>query len=818
MKKFLLLLTSILSFQLSASHNLGAEISWECQGNGDYVFTLVLYHECGVGAIAAGPTITISNSLGSPITLTRPSTGGIVEISPICNSNTPSDMISCASTLTGSGAIEAHIYKSSPITLAGPIPTSGARFAWTACCRPGVIQNTASNGFYVECVMYPGPNNNGCAVSSPSFLDFPIAAQSKSGPHTLSEMASYNPGDSLHYSFDGPYQGAGNPVLFNAGYSSASPLPNASSNAANGPITMDAQTGTAYLNVTNASSGGYAYGVKVEQWQNGAKIAEVHRDFSIFYIDAPGVNNEPAVAIDTSIYTFLTTVGHIYYTDAFVGDTLAFQIQATDFDFNSGTGAFQTIYASGKSSAINMNLGGTPGNITTPWLRPSQGQTGFAQALNNDVDFQWAITSSHYQDPNSTYTFVFEMADDFCPTPEVVQKILVVNIRGNVTILNKSNSICEGESVTLTALTKSGSYQWADSNGPIAGGTNASVTVSPTTSTWYYLTDPSLPGFIDSTEVIVEPLGNFNIAFDSINGRIQMTNTVLGNGPVWYYNGIPFFYPYDTLRPYLPGFYWADLTTANCYYASDTILATSVFNFGIIMPNNGTLIDTASKILNSLGFTFTINHSGAFVTIYITGVSAGTPKRAQNTLGIRIYDPQDNLVFSKDTLITGVNNEVIALSANFNFQANTEYKFVIEGDSALDFRLFKDVATPYDPFNNGITVTSLVTGPAGAIPTQPTNLAPVVGFGKQQFVGLEENALSKVKIYPNPASEIITISTEEELSLSVKDVSGKTVRLDWRKVEGLGYTADVAQLPNGVYLVQINTGRETAVKKFIVNK
>lgn len=819
MKYFKIILLGLaLSFSvnISATHLLGGEISWECAQNGDYIFTLKLYKECGTPSIGLGSTQIINGPTGNIFVSQLQGGNGLMEISPICTSPNSTHITSCATSVSGVGAVQVFTYQGTT-SLPGPIPSGGWMFMWSSCCRPGTVENTNSGGYMVRSIMYPSANNNGCAVASPGFLGQPKSVVAANGFGVLSEMSRRSPEDSLYHDFADPWQSANTPVVWNAGFSSTSPLPNTNTNINNGPVVIDHQTGTVYYTVNNATNGSYAYCIKVEQWRNGQKIAEIFRDFPVVFRSTTNMNFIPFTTIDTSTYNVLTLDSNgIYHAEAYVGDTIGFRFESADFDINPSTGAFQviTFNATGSTMGVSHWNSGGPG---LPTITPRPGQTGYSSTLTNDVDFEWVILPSHLSGIKSVHTFNLMAKDDFCPVPATGHSVVVITIRASLGISQGQYNICQGDSVTLHGASQTGSYQWEDTNGPIGGATNSSLSVAPTTSTWYYLTDPMQPGAIDSTEVIVEPLGNFVMSFDSINGLIQLTNTVLTNAPVWYYNGIPFAYPYDTLTPYLPGQYWADLTGPSCYYLSDTMNVASHFNFGITIPSNGNLITQVTQILTSLGFTFTVNHSGTFVTIYITGVSAGTPKRAQNTLGIRIYDPQDNLVFSKDTLITGVNNEVIALSANFNFQANTEYKFVIEGDSALNFRLFENVSTPYTPYDNGITVTSLVTGPAGAIPTQPTNRVAAVGFAKQQFVGLEESALSKVEVYPNPTSEIITVSTDEDLQITTQDATGRRINLDWKQIEGVGYQANVSDLPTGVYVLWLSLESQTVIKKFVVN-
>ena len=126
--RYIFLLGFILSsFWSNASHVLGGEITWTCQG-GDYVFQLVVYRDCN-GAVLN----TISEDIniwGHPTlnVITFPFVSSS-DVSPTCTqvAGGPSPLIcgSGANGGNGQGAIEKIIYRSAPTTLTGIPPSSG---------------------------------------------------------------------------------------------------------------------------------------------------------------------------------------------------------------------------------------------------------------------------------------------------------------------------------------------------------------------------------------------------------------------------------------------------------------------------------------------------------------------------------------------------------------------------------------------------------------------------------------------------------------------------------------------------------------------
>lgn len=452
----LLLFTSLMLFSVSsfATHLLGGEITWRCHPtNGNYIFTLRLYKECGTPAVGLGPNQTIQGPSGAIPVTQLPGNSGLEEISPTCNSNTPADITSCATSVSGIGAVQVFTYEGTT-SLAGTPPAGGWIFSWTSCCRPGTVENTNSGGYFVRAIMFPfspaGSNAtpatvNVCYDNAPDFQERGSLTMCKSGPFTYNHLAADRDLDSVFFRFADPWQSANTPVVWNAGFSTTAPYPNSNSNAANGPITITPQ-GEISMNVTTATTGSYASCFAIESWRCGdiapgvlgyQKIAEVYRDVAIVFRDCPGVNNEPAVSIDTSIYTFFTQVGQTYTTRVYPGDTIAFQLSATDFDFNPGTGAFQTIGFDAAGLQVGNPLSSSTGCLgVTPCaqLTPAQGQTGYAQALNNDIDFFWVPNCQHLNFGNvgcgglNTFFFSLRMQDDFCPAPEIVLSTIVIEV------------------------------------------------------------------------------------------------------------------------------------------------------------------------------------------------------------------------------------------------------------------------------------------------------------------------------------------------------------------------------------------------------
>lgn len=82
-------------------------------------------------------------------------------------------------------------------------------------------------------------------------------------------------------------------------------------------------------------------------------------------------------------------------------------------------------------------------------------------------------------------------------------------------------------------------------------------------------------------------------------------------------------------------------------------------------------------------------------------------------------------------------------------------------------------------------------------------------------LGLDTNTVLDFKIYPNPASDIITIESNntELTSIAVYDILGKEV-LSQKELKN--NRIDVSNLNNGVYFLKINANRNSITKKIII--
>jgi gliding motility-associated-like protein len=420
-------LLSLFSFRLSASHLMGGEITWDCQGGGTYIFTMKLYRDCNGITVSGLPSITVT---GHPTVTTIPLSLFLqTDISPQCNAGGPTISCSAAESQPGwptssssiAGAVQESIFKSAPIALNGVPPASGWIFSYDECCRNPAITNLLSpggQGFTLRAVMYAfnGMNAGPCFDSSPKFLESPSTVICLGYPFTYNHNAYDPERDSLSYSWAVPYtQIIGSsynppsdpaPFTFAAGYSFNSPLPGTAQNSANVPATINPSTGE--ISFTSFTQGNFVTVVKVEAWKCGQLVAEIYRELQIVLLPcAP--NNPPSVAFST----FQDTV--------YAGDVVSFTLNATDPGFLADGVTPQTITVTATGNQFGSSFG-TTGCANPPCASlvpapPISGQGSVSTVFNWQTSCSHLSAGSGCNAVSNTYTFVFKTRDDFCPAP-----------------------------------------------------------------------------------------------------------------------------------------------------------------------------------------------------------------------------------------------------------------------------------------------------------------------------------------------------------------------------------------------------------------
>jgi len=801
---------------IQAAHLAGGQITWEYLGNNQYKFRLALYRNCSAGPFFPAPTSLSSNSPAGTITMNYVTASNIT---PDCGN--PSAGVPCAvlSNPQAVSGVEKIIYESAVITLSGTPPAGGWEFSHSVCCRSINNENLvtpASAYSYVNSKIY---NVNGA----------PFAGNSAQWEHDnffLSLGEGYFNGkaiheaiiDSVYYDWVPSMTTASSLVNYKSGYTANSPLPDNTEFSTNTGVSLDNETGlfsyeidSATL-VTSGKYSSYTYSYRVRGWQDGQLAYENIWD-GVIYFTSAGSNSMPVAEIDTSSFD-LNRQGNIYTKKIYVGDSVFFEIAAQDFDL--------TPPAMGQNVTFNvssslLDTAAFPSTAEKPLISPVAPQTGFVGFITNNVAFSWQPNSSNLiGNSHKDYYFYFTMEDDACPIP--FQNISVVHYRlvKPSTISGGSDTIisCSGRNPYINTSTANPAWFPASM---VNDSTSSNPYLTATASGYLYLTDVQYGG-LDSVYIKVVD-DTFNI---SDNGTfIELIDSVGVDTLSWYHNGIPFNHPHDTLHPFADGYYHIiGKTDEGCVFESDSVYISNTQKVAIVDPNNGSATTSPVQIPGSIGFSFDLNIAVGynFRSVSLVGLTNGSGKKVgKDSLRISFYDDYNQtMLFQKEILPTSLQGGVIDIPVNFTTGPGN-YTFYLEADSSIAMYLMDNVTTPYMASQNYIpvNVTSLLQGPADTVPSLPGNYLPDVIFDVTIYGDLDENSSSLAKVYPNPVSSIITVDAKKNIEeISLSDLSGKNIKIDWEE-NNTSYTADMSNLPAGIYVLKITDGVTITTKKVV---
>lgn len=234
----------------------------------------------------------------------------------------------------------------------------------------------------------------------------------------------------------------------------------------------------------------------------------------------------------------------------------------------------------------------------------------------------------------------------------------------------------------------------------------------------------------------------------------------------------------------------------------------ATYNPGDMLPGGGTVLyfGNLMQYLHESLSPETIYHYKAFSNSSTGEWSAGISTSAA-TLPI------------PSLLIDPVNQTVSFQSGESSFNVISNSAWTVQSDASW-------CTATATGFGNGVIVAShdQNDGPVHRIANLVVTvegLAPVVLTLTQlpSFVGIEENTLSKMLLYPNPSAGIVTImstnNSKFDVDITITDSSGKTFINSSCKGSGF-YTFDLSNKSAGQYIVKATTNAGTVNWKLML--
>jgi|GEM_PF-527838 len=415
-----------------ATHLMGGEITWECNGTGEYVFTFKVYRDCSGNAISpnASGLIQIHNypTTGS-VTQIPPSqwtTISDADISPNCSGP---GSFSCAN---GDDESVFEYIRSFTRRLNGTPPPQGWIITYDDNARNANdnLQGQPGLTLRAKILPYTGQVADTCLDSSPKFRELATSLICVGIPFSYNHNATDDELDSLVYEWAQPLNVIGTGQLYVEGsvpsalafqnnYSFTSPFPGIAQDVRNVPATLDPNTGE--ISLTSFTSGKFVSCIKVTAYKCGDAVAEIYRELQANLATSPvcSSNDKPIVRPPFQDGNGNFTV---WNDTVRAGDLVSFNIQIQDFaSIAQNGGDSVTLLASGLQFGANFTSS-TTGCINPPCatLTSTLPQTGFLGVSNS---FNWQTDCNHtsFTDQcvsgQNTYTFVITAIDNRCPLP-----------------------------------------------------------------------------------------------------------------------------------------------------------------------------------------------------------------------------------------------------------------------------------------------------------------------------------------------------------------------------------------------------------------
>lgn len=444
----LILFTGFFNVQnAAATHIMGAELTWECQGGGDYIFELTFYRDCnGFEVTTTSEEIRV---WGHPdvddITVNFIER---IDISPMCTPAGGSVALDCGTGSedgNGVGAVEKVIYRSNPVALSGLPPADGWAFTYENFSRNGALTNVTnplSYGMTIVAYMFPVPGAipGECIDNSPTFLQEPYIVSCTGDEYIYNLHAVDQDLDSLVFDWAEPLNefptGVFNPPLnpepvpFEAGFSFDSPTPDATFDPGNQVAQIDSDNGS--ITFRSNTQGNFATKIQVDAYRDGIRIARVERETQLIVLNCGGGNNAPVVTPPFAGGTSFETV-----IDA--GAFITFDLESSDPEnLQDGSPQSNIISATGLSFGTDFtdpNSGCDVGPCAV--LDASPPVTGVQGA---SATFSWQTSCDHLLDQNGNqlnevpYTFIFKVQDDYCQVPKIRYETVTITLRNKETL------------------------------------------------------------------------------------------------------------------------------------------------------------------------------------------------------------------------------------------------------------------------------------------------------------------------------------------------------------------------------------------------
>lgn len=393
-----------------------------------------------------------------------------------------------------------------------------------------------------------------------------------------------------------------------------------------------------------------------------------------------------------------------------------------------------------------------------------------------------------------------------------------------VTITGASStpaSVCPGALAILTGgATGATGYSWTGPGGTLS--TTTTATDNPTAQTTYTFAATSSSGTGCKTErlvtVSVNPVPSAATASSGptaicAGSTVDLFPSTLGTGDIyqWFESGTPVSGATNsTYTASATGSYAVQITNTSGCSATSTGVPVLVLDTPTLTPTG--LVNVCSSgsgsallTVNTGGVTSGLTYQWKKDGVVIPGATNST----YSATATGNYTAE--VATSGGGCIVNTTATMVNIASYPNPPVNYNGSVVSTSSTYINYQWYLNsvaitgaTSFNYIPTTNG-TYRVRVTTTAGCI-----NYSAPLAIGN---VGVTDRNVENISIYPNPATNIVLVDAAFNVSAVVTTVDGRTL-IDQNNVKEI----NIANLPNGVYLIRIHDERGMLVVKKLVKE
>lgn len=205
-----------------------------------------------------------------------------------------------------------------------------------------------------------------------------------------------------------------------------------------------------------------------------------------------------------------------------------------------------------------------------------------------------------------------------------------------------------------------------------------------------------------------------------------------------------------------------------------------------------------------------------FNASFCAGNGSGTSGDATYTsvLNVQKYIPYPQIVeIDPDIAMQGFEGTISITGENTNWLSGVdEVLFVYHQDNTVMFEGTDMVIYNDELLEVNVQIPYSIE--VGSYDVYVGNVILMNGFTVDQLESITEEGSVKLKVYPNPADQIVFIDCPEGATITVINLSGKIIENLYKSNEEMAI--DISKYLPGYYLISVNYNKEVFYKRLIV--